>query len=66
MPTKHSPPAKQTKSQPRPQAVLTPTPRSPLEGTPEVAQLRGQLDRGPILEGEQLSRKEGRGPRRSN
>ncbi|MBW0546235.1 hypothetical protein O181_085950 [Austropuccinia psidii MF-1] len=66
MPTKHSPPAKQTGSEPRPQGVLTPTPKSPLEGTPEVAQLRAQSDRGHILEGAKPSRKEGRGPRRSN
>ncbi|MBW0560416.1 hypothetical protein O181_100131 [Austropuccinia psidii MF-1] len=62
MPIQHSPPARQTRSQ----AVLTPTPRAPLDGTPEVPQLRAKLDRGPILEGAVTSRKEGRGPRRSS
>ncbi|MBW0537229.1 hypothetical protein O181_076944 [Austropuccinia psidii MF-1] len=66
MPIQHSPPARQTRSQARTQAVLTPTPRAPLDGTPEVSQLRAQLDRGHILEGAASSRKEGRGPRRSN
>ncbi|MBW0467581.1 hypothetical protein O181_007296 [Austropuccinia psidii MF-1] len=62
MPVQHSPPARQTRSQ----AVLTPTPRDPLDGTPAVPQLRAQLDRGPILEGAEPSRKEGRGPRISS
>ncbi|MBW0591690.1 hypothetical protein O181_131405 [Austropuccinia psidii MF-1] len=52
MPIQHSPPARQTRSQARTQAVLTSTPRAPLDGTPEVSQLRGKLDRGPILEGQ--------------
>ncbi|MBW0506088.1 hypothetical protein O181_045803 [Austropuccinia psidii MF-1] len=52
MPIQHSPPARQTRFQARIQAVLTPTPRAPLDGTPEVSQLRAKLDRGPILEGE--------------
>ncbi|MBW0516005.1 hypothetical protein O181_055720 [Austropuccinia psidii MF-1] len=64
MPIQHSPPAKKTRSQARPQAVLTPTPRAPLDGTPAVSQLRAKLGRGPILEGAAPSRKEGRGPRR--
>ncbi|MBW0589439.1 hypothetical protein O181_129154 [Austropuccinia psidii MF-1] len=34
MPIQHSPPARQTRSQARAQAILTPTPRAPLEGTP--------------------------------
>ncbi|MBW0485773.1 hypothetical protein O181_025488 [Austropuccinia psidii MF-1] len=59
MPVQNSPPARQT----RPQAVLTPTPRGPLDGTPAVPQLRDQLDRGLHKEGEERSRKEGRGPR---
>ncbi|MBW0496348.1 hypothetical protein O181_036063 [Austropuccinia psidii MF-1] len=62
MPMKHPPPERQTRSQ----AVLTPTPRAPLEGTPAVPQLRAQLDRGPIMEEAAPSRKEVRGPRRSN
>ncbi|MBW0580728.1 hypothetical protein O181_120443 [Austropuccinia psidii MF-1] len=40
MPIQHSPPAIQTRSHARTQAVLTPTPRAPLDGTPEVPQLR--------------------------
>ncbi|MBW0569148.1 hypothetical protein O181_108863 [Austropuccinia psidii MF-1] len=60
MPIQHSPPTRQTRSQARAQAVLTPTPRAPLDATPEVSQLRAKLDRGPILEGEAPSRKEGR------
>ncbi|MBW0552972.1 hypothetical protein O181_092687 [Austropuccinia psidii MF-1] len=35
MPIQHSPSARQTISQARTQAVLTPTPRAPLDGTPE-------------------------------
>ncbi|MBW0474472.1 hypothetical protein O181_014187 [Austropuccinia psidii MF-1] len=66
MPVHYSPPAKQIRSQARAQAVLTPTPRAPLDDTPEFPQLREKLDRGPILEGAAPSRKEGRGPRRSS
>ncbi|MBW0487274.1 hypothetical protein O181_026989 [Austropuccinia psidii MF-1] len=66
MPIQHSPPARQTRSQARAQAVLTPTPRAPLDGTPEVPQLRAQLDRGPHMQGAAPSRKKGRGPRRSS
>ncbi|MBW0527763.1 hypothetical protein O181_067478 [Austropuccinia psidii MF-1] len=62
----HSPPARQTRSQERTQAVITPTPRAPFAGTPAVPQMRAQLDRGPHLEGAAPSRKEGRGPRRSS
>ncbi|MBW0556503.1 hypothetical protein O181_096218 [Austropuccinia psidii MF-1] len=40
--------------------------KAPLDGTPEVPQLRAQLDRGAHLEETAPSRKEGRGPRRSN
>ncbi|MBW0548466.1 hypothetical protein O181_088181 [Austropuccinia psidii MF-1] len=65
MPIKHSPPARKTRSQARDQAVLTPTPGAPLDGTPAVLQLRANLDRGPIVEGAEPSRKEG-GPRRSS
>ncbi|MBW0503889.1 hypothetical protein O181_043604 [Austropuccinia psidii MF-1] len=57
MPIQHSPPERQTRSQARPQAVLTPTPRAPLDGTPAVPQLRAQLDRGPHMEGAAPSRK---------
>ncbi|MBW0506316.1 hypothetical protein O181_046031 [Austropuccinia psidii MF-1] len=66
MPLQHSPPARQTRSQARAKAVLTPTPRAPLDGTPAVPPLKAQLDRGPIKEGAAPSRKEGRVPRRSN
>ncbi|MBW0591423.1 hypothetical protein O181_131138 [Austropuccinia psidii MF-1] len=55
MTLQHSPPAIQTRSQ----AVLTPTPRAHLDGTPAVPPLKAQLDRGPI-------KKEERVPRRSN
>ncbi|MBW0476244.1 hypothetical protein O181_015959 [Austropuccinia psidii MF-1] len=65
MPIKHSPPARQTRSQARAQAVLTPNPRAPLDGTPEIPQLRAQLDRGTCMEGAAPYRKEERGPRRS-
>ncbi|MBW0508746.1 hypothetical protein O181_048461 [Austropuccinia psidii MF-1] len=66
MPIQHSPLARQTRSQARTQAVLTETPRAPLDGTPEVLQLRAQLDRGPCMEGEAPSKKEGRWPRISS
>ncbi|MBW0478549.1 hypothetical protein O181_018264 [Austropuccinia psidii MF-1] len=66
MPIHHSSLARKTRSHARTQAVLTPTPRAPLDCTPAVPQLRAQLDRGPIMEGEAPSRKEGRGPRRSS
>ncbi|MBW0588981.1 hypothetical protein O181_128696 [Austropuccinia psidii MF-1] len=59
-------PARQTRSQARTQAVLTPTPRAPLDGTPAVSQLRAKLHKGPILEGSAPSRKEGIVPRRSS
>ncbi|MBW0481036.1 hypothetical protein O181_020751 [Austropuccinia psidii MF-1] len=65
MPIQHLPPARQNRSQAKDQSVLTPTPRAPLDGTPEVPQLRAQLDRGPCIKGAAPSRKEGRGPRRS-
>ncbi|MBW0574298.1 hypothetical protein O181_114013 [Austropuccinia psidii MF-1] len=65
MPIKHSPPARKTRSHARAQAVVTPTPRAPLDGIPAVPQLRAKLDRGPILEGAAPSIQEGRGPRRS-
>ncbi|MBW0590170.1 hypothetical protein O181_129885 [Austropuccinia psidii MF-1] len=66
MPIQHSPPARQTRSHARTQAVFTPTPTAPLDGTPAVSQLSAKLDRGPILEGAAPSRKEGRVPRRSS
>ncbi|MBW0585247.1 hypothetical protein O181_124962 [Austropuccinia psidii MF-1] len=56
MPIQHSPPARQTRSQARTQAVLTPTPRAPLDGSPPVSQLRAKLDRGPILTSRTISR----------
>ncbi|MBW0585130.1 hypothetical protein O181_124845 [Austropuccinia psidii MF-1] len=65
MPIQHSPPPRQTRSQARTQAVLTPTTIAPLDGTPAASQLRALLDRGPNVEGAAPSRKEGRGPRRS-
>ncbi|MBW0528195.1 hypothetical protein O181_067910 [Austropuccinia psidii MF-1] len=66
MPIQYSPPARHTRSQARTQAVLTLTPRAPLDGTPAVPQLRDQLERGLIMEGSAPSREEGRGPRRSS
>ncbi|MBW0575195.1 hypothetical protein O181_114910 [Austropuccinia psidii MF-1] len=59
MPVQHSPPEGQTRSQ----AVLTPTPRAPLDGTPVVPQLKahfgrkeeGQEDQGPGEEEEENS-----------
>ncbi|MBW0580723.1 hypothetical protein O181_120438, partial [Austropuccinia psidii MF-1] len=62
MPPQNSPPERQKMSQ----AVRTPTPRAPLDGTPAVPPLKAKLDRGPIKEGAAPSRKEGRVPRRSN
>ncbi|MBW0517848.1 hypothetical protein O181_057563 [Austropuccinia psidii MF-1] len=58
MPVKHSPPAKNTRSQ-RHQAVLTPTARAPLDHTPSVHSLSANLDRGPQMEGEAPSRRGG-------
>ncbi|MBW0476551.1 hypothetical protein O181_016266 [Austropuccinia psidii MF-1] len=66
MPIQYSFPARQNRSQVRPQAVLTPNARAPLDGTQAVPQLSAQLDRGPHMEGAAPSRKEGRAPRRSN
>ncbi|MBW0512720.1 hypothetical protein O181_052435 [Austropuccinia psidii MF-1] len=66
MPIQHSPSGRETIYQARTKAVLTATPRAPLDGTPAVPQLRAQLDRGPHMEGAAHSRKEGREPRRSN
>ncbi|MBW0572996.1 hypothetical protein O181_112711 [Austropuccinia psidii MF-1] len=45
MPVQHSLPARQTRSQARALAVLTPTPRAPLDSTPAVSQLRAQTNR---------------------
>ncbi|MBW0535347.1 hypothetical protein O181_075062 [Austropuccinia psidii MF-1] len=57
MPIQHLPPARQTISQARTQAVLTPTPRAPLDVTAAVPQLRAQLDRGPCMEGRKRANK---------
>ncbi|MBW0482104.1 hypothetical protein O181_021819 [Austropuccinia psidii MF-1] len=62
MPIQHSPPARQTRYEAIAQAVLTPTTIASLDGTPEVPQLRAQLDRGPHMEGAAPSRKEEEGP----
>ncbi|MBW0477049.1 hypothetical protein O181_016764 [Austropuccinia psidii MF-1] len=64
MPVQHSPPAKNTRSQGNP-AVLTPTARIPLDCTPSVHQLSANLDRGPLMEGEEASRRGGMKSRRS-
>ncbi|MBW0461688.1 hypothetical protein O181_001403 [Austropuccinia psidii MF-1] len=66
MPVQHPSPARQTRSHSRAQAVVTPNPRAPSDGSPAVPQLRAHLDRGPILEGAEPSRKEVIGPRRSS
>ncbi|MBW0546169.1 hypothetical protein O181_085884 [Austropuccinia psidii MF-1] len=60
MPVQLSPPARETISHSRTKAFFTPKPRVCLNGTPAVTQLRTHSDR------EAPSRKEGRGPRRSN
>ncbi|MBW0593761.1 hypothetical protein O181_133476, partial [Austropuccinia psidii MF-1] len=64
MPVQHSPPAKNTRSQINP-AVITPTARFPLDFTPLVHKLSENLDRGPPIEGEALSRRGGMKSRRS-
>ncbi|MBW0569605.1 hypothetical protein O181_109320 [Austropuccinia psidii MF-1] len=57
MPLQHSPPARQTRSQDQAQAVLTPTPRAPLDRTPAVPPLKAQSGRttfrGPGEDGEE-------------
>ncbi|MBW0587703.1 hypothetical protein O181_127418 [Austropuccinia psidii MF-1] len=58
MAIQHSPPARQTRSQARTQAVLTPTPRAPLDGTPAVPQLRAHFGRRrTIQEGRKTAKK---------
>ncbi|MBW0565329.1 hypothetical protein O181_105044 [Austropuccinia psidii MF-1] len=58
MPIQHSPPERQTRSQARAQAVLTPTPRTPLDSTPAVPQLRAQFGRSStIQEGRKRAKK---------
>ncbi|MBW0580536.1 hypothetical protein O181_120251 [Austropuccinia psidii MF-1] len=42
MPIQHSPPARQTRSQARTQAVLTPTPRAPFDSTPAEGRKRAK------------------------
>ncbi|MBW0514246.1 hypothetical protein O181_053961 [Austropuccinia psidii MF-1] len=66
MPVQNSPPAIQTRSQARDQAVLPPTPKVPLFWTSEAPQLRAHLDTGPVMEGGAPSIQEGRGLRRSS
>ncbi|MBW0521806.1 hypothetical protein O181_061521 [Austropuccinia psidii MF-1] len=58
--------SRQNRSQAKTQAVLTSTPSTPLDGTPEVPQLRAHLEREPNLEGAEQYWKEGTGPRRSS
>ncbi|MBW0488468.1 hypothetical protein O181_028183 [Austropuccinia psidii MF-1] len=57
MPIQNSPPARKTRSHARAQAVLTQTTKAPLDGTPEVPQLRAHLDRGPNVEGRKRTKK---------
>ncbi|MBW0464437.1 hypothetical protein O181_004152 [Austropuccinia psidii MF-1] len=66
MPVHHSPPGKNKRSQ-RHQAVLRPTARAPLDCKLSAHQLSANLYRGPPMEGEAPSRREGvnisQGPR---
>ncbi|MBW0566694.1 hypothetical protein O181_106409 [Austropuccinia psidii MF-1] len=64
MPLQNSTPARQTRFFAQAQDVLTPTTRAPLHGNTAVPPLKAQLDRGPIKEEAEPSRKEGRVPRR--
>ncbi|MBW0499120.1 hypothetical protein O181_038835 [Austropuccinia psidii MF-1] len=50
MPIQNSPPARQTSSQARTEAFLTPTPRAPLDGTQAVPQLRALHDRSSTIQ----------------
>ncbi|MBW0467371.1 hypothetical protein O181_007086 [Austropuccinia psidii MF-1] len=50
MPIQYSPLARQTESQAIAQVVLTPTPRAPLENTPEFPQLRAQFGRSSTIQ----------------
>ncbi|MBW0519228.1 hypothetical protein O181_058943 [Austropuccinia psidii MF-1] len=58
MPIQHSPPARQTRSQARTKPVLSPTPRAPLDGTPEVPQLRAYFGRSITIQEGSESAKE--------
>ncbi|MBW0498010.1 hypothetical protein O181_037725 [Austropuccinia psidii MF-1] len=49
MAIQHLPPERQTRSQARAQAVLTPTPRAPIDRTPAVPQLRIQFGRSSTI-----------------
>ncbi|MBW0558643.1 hypothetical protein O181_098358 [Austropuccinia psidii MF-1] len=57
MSIQQSPPARQTTSQARTQALLTQTQRAPLDATQKAPQLGAELDRGPILEGRKSAKK---------
>ncbi|MBW0534789.1 hypothetical protein O181_074504 [Austropuccinia psidii MF-1] len=50
MPIQNSPPARQTRSQARTQAVLNPTPKAPLDSTPAVPQLRTHYGRSSTIQ----------------
>ncbi|MBW0548261.1 hypothetical protein O181_087976 [Austropuccinia psidii MF-1] len=50
MPIQHSPPARQNRSLARDQAILTPTPRAPLDGTTAVPQLRTHFGRSSTIQ----------------
>ncbi|MBW0507687.1 hypothetical protein O181_047402 [Austropuccinia psidii MF-1] len=58
MPFQHLLPEIPTRSHSRTQAILTPTPRVHLDGTPAGPQMGAHLERGPFMEGKQQSRKE--------
>ncbi|MBW0517835.1 hypothetical protein O181_057550 [Austropuccinia psidii MF-1] len=49
MPVQHSPSARQTRSDTRAEAFLTPTPRASLDGTPTILQWRAQIERSSTI-----------------
>ncbi|MBW0553095.1 hypothetical protein O181_092810 [Austropuccinia psidii MF-1] len=62
MPIQHSPPTRQTRSQARTQALLTPTPKAPSDGTPAVSQLRTHFGRSSTIQGGRKRAKRIKGP----
>ncbi|MBW0583669.1 hypothetical protein O181_123384 [Austropuccinia psidii MF-1] len=52
MPIQHSPPERQTRSEARTQAVLTPTPIAPLDGTPAGSSEDGEEEEEDSVEEE--------------
>ncbi|MBW0554907.1 hypothetical protein O181_094622 [Austropuccinia psidii MF-1] len=67
MPILHSPPARQTRSLARAKSFITPTPRAPSScGHHRSSSTGGPIRQRTPLEEAAPSRKEGKGPRRSN